>query len=91
MVRITPNRNASGRRWTFRRRRGLHPFLYGVASIFDFTGSLRERLDSEPPEVRTTRAIGAAWESVGDALRTVMEENPPEKLREDIQQGRNVK
>ncbi len=77
----------SGPRRTLRRRDGVHPFLFGVASIFDFTGSLRVRLESEPPEVRTARAIGEAWASVGDAMRSVMHENPTEKLREESRTG----
>lgn len=59
------------RRHNIQRRR--NPFLDGIASIFDFTGSLRTHRRSQlPPDVADQEALRSDWIAVGDAFRAVM-------------------
>ena len=65
-----------------------HPFLDGVASIFDFTGVLHRPVRTVPSEMAESYAMWAAWASVGDAMREVMDEYPPERLiAEDMREA----
>lgn len=56
------------------------PFLDGVASIFDFTGTLHRPTRTMPPMMAESYTMWSAWASVGDAMTEVMEEYPPERL-----------
>lgn len=54
-------------------RRRSNPFLDGIASIFDFTGSLRRHTrNSYRPEAANHNGLGSEWVAVGDAFRSVM-------------------
>lgn len=56
-----------------RLREAIEPFLRGMASILDFTGSLREMPDTDPDA--DARALASDWRAVGDDLRRAMKGN----------------
>lgn len=67
------------------------PFLDGVASIFDFTGILHRPIRRVPQEMAESYTMWSAWASVGDTLREVMDEYPPEQLlAEDAREASTV-
>ena len=45
-----------------------HPFLRGIASLMDFTGSRRRKLEKQILERSDADAMRADWEAVGASL-----------------------
>ncbi|MCY3832824.1 MAG: hypothetical protein OXG85_07385 [Chloroflexi bacterium] len=45
-----------------------HPFLRGIASLMDFTGSRRRELEKQILERSDADAMRADWEAVGASL-----------------------
>ena len=45
-----------------------HPFLRGIASLMDFTGSRRRELERQILERSDADAMRADWEAVGESL-----------------------
>lgn len=45
-----------------------HPFLRGIASLMDFTGSRRRKLEKQILERSDAEAMRADWEAVGANL-----------------------
>ena len=55
------------------RKRPRRTFLDGLASIFDFTGSLHSRTTKRlPPETADQFAMWLDWKAVGDDFRAVI-------------------
>ena len=50
------------------------PFLHGIASLLDFTGSRRRKLEKQILERSAADAMRADWEAVGDSLRWAIAE-----------------
>ena len=60
-------------RYKGRVRRPVSPFIDGIASIFDFTGSLRRHTrNSYRPRAADHDGLRSEWVAVGDAFRSVM-------------------
>ena len=57
-----------------------NPFLDGFASVFDLSGSLHRPIWRVPPHMADAYAMWSAWASVGDTMRSVMQDYPPERL-----------
>ena len=56
-----------------RRNSNKSALLTGVATIFDFTGSLGPRRNSsEDHQQAANDALARSWQAVGDALQTAM-------------------
>ena len=66
--RLLPSRS---KRWS--------PYLCGIASIFDFTGSLGPRYEAPAdPEKAAAEIMARSWKAVGDALWTAIGHHQPE-------------
>lgn len=60
-------------RYKGRFHRPVNPFLDGIASIFDFTGSLRRHTrNSYRSGAVNHNGLRSEWVAVGDAFRSVM-------------------
>lgn len=56
-----------------------HSFIYGFASIADFAGLLYRPVSDVPADFAESHFMWSAWASVGDAMRSVMDEYPQEQ------------
>lgn len=69
------------------------PFLRGIASLFDFGGSLdrdlieqiRAQYRNPPPIPSSEDAIRATWNSVGDSMRWAIGEYEKELEEKDLE------
>ena len=62
-----------GTPYRYRVHRPISPFLDGIASIFDFTGSLRRHKASQhPPDVADCLALHSDMVAVGEDFRAVI-------------------
>lgn len=65
--RLLPSRS---KRWS--------PYVYGIASIFDFTGSLGPRYAPADPQKAASEIMARSWKAVGDALWVAIGHHQPE-------------